>query len=109
MGINGIAMDLELINEKAKLGVWERWRVTADMMMHPFHIHGCSFLIETQDGEAVTPDQAGWKDMVVADDEAWSSVLVRFNYPADEQHPYMYHCHILEHEDHGMMGQFTVS
>ncbi|MEL7271712.1 MAG: multicopper oxidase domain-containing protein [Bacteroidota bacterium] len=31
-----------------------------------------------------------------------------FPVDATEQYPYMYHCHILEHEDAGMMGQFTV-
>jgi blue copper oxidase len=38
----------------------------------------------------------------------WSEVLVKFDYEAPENAPYMYHCHILEHEDYGMMGQFTV-
>ena len=47
--------------------------------------------------------------MVVADDDDWSQILVRFDYPATEWFPYMYHCHILEHEDRGMMGQFTVA
>ncbi len=47
--------------------------------------------------------------MVVADDDDWSQILVRFDYPAIEWFPYMYHCHILEHEDRGMMGQFTVA
>ncbi|MCB4379773.1 multicopper oxidase domain-containing protein [Synechococcus sp. MU1644] len=41
--------------------------------------------------------------------EAWSEVLIRFDYEATKDAPYMYHCHILEHEDCGMMGQFTVS
>ena len=34
---------------------------------------------------------------------------VRFDHAAPSDAPYMYHCHILEHEDCGMMGQFTVS
>ncbi|MEW8208090.1 MAG: multicopper oxidase domain-containing protein [Candidatus Thiodiazotropha taylori] len=34
---------------------------------------------------------------------------MRFDYPATDDYPYMYHCHILEHEDMGMMGQFTVA
>ena len=32
----------------------------------------------------------------------------RFEDFADASNPYMYHCHILEHEDHGMMGQFML-
>lgn len=33
---------------------------------------------------------------------------MRVNYPASEQFPYMYHCHILEYEDRGVMGQLTM-
>jgi blue copper oxidase len=36
-------------------------------------------------------------------------LIARFDQPAGDDHPFMYHCHILEHEDNGMMGQFTVS
>lgn len=49
----------------------------------------------------------GWKDMVHVEG-GWSEVLVKFDYEAPENAPYMYHCHILEYEDCGMMGQFTV-
>ena len=108
MTINGASMDMSVINERVKRGVWERWRIRSNLGAHPFHVHGCSFLIEQMEGAPATPDQRGWKDMVVADDDAWSEILVRFDYPASEQYPYMYHCHILEHEDRGMMGQFTV-
>ncbi|MEM7564094.1 MAG: multicopper oxidase domain-containing protein, partial [Pseudomonadota bacterium] len=109
MTINGAAMDMNVINERVKRGVWERWRVRADQGAHPFHVHGCSFLIEQMEGGATPPDQRGWKDTIVLDDDDWSEMIVRFNHLATDQHPYMYHCHILEHEDQGMMGQFTVS
>ncbi len=109
MTINGAAMDMNVINEQVKCGVWERWRIRSNQGAHPFHVHGCSFLIEQMEGAVAPPDQQGWKDMVVADDDDWSEIVVRFDYPATEQYPYMYHCHILEHEDRGMMGQFTVS
>ncbi len=108
MTINGAAMDMNVINERVPLGVWERWRIRSDQGAHPFHVHGCSFLIEQMEGSAASPDQQGWKDMVVADDDDWSEIVVRFDHPATEHYPYMYHCHILEHEDRGMMGQFTV-
>ncbi|MBF2760869.1 MAG: multicopper oxidase domain-containing protein [Ectothiorhodospiraceae bacterium AqS1] len=109
MAINGAAMDMSVINERIERGVWERWRFRSDQGEHPFHIHGCSFLIDKVAGEAVPPDQKGWKDMVVLDDDGWSEIIVRFDHLADDRTPYMYHCHILEHEDRGMMGQFTVS
>ena len=109
MAINGAAMDMNVINERVERGVWERWRIRSNQGAHPFHVHGCSFLIEQMEGAAASPDQQGWKDMVVVDDDDWSEIVVRFDYPATERYPYMYHCHILEHEDRGMMGQFTVS
>ena len=40
--------------------------------------------------------------------EEQAEILVRFDNPAPPKMPFMYHCHILEHEDHGMMGQFAV-
>ena len=109
MAINGAAMDMNVINERVERGVWERWRIRSNQGAHPFHVHGCSFLIERMEGAAASPDQRGWKDMVVVDDDDWSEIIVRFDHPATDQYPYMYHCHILEHEDRGMMGQFTVS
>ena len=108
MKINGAAMDMGVINERVELGVWERWRIRSDQGAHPFHVHGCSFLIERMEGAATPPDQNGWKDIVVLDDDDWSEIVVRFDHVATERYPYMYHCHILEHEDRGMMGQFTV-
>lgn len=109
MTINGAAMDMKVINERVERGVWERWRIRSNQGAHPFHVHGCSFLIEQMEGAAASPDQQGWKDTVVLDDDDWSEIVVRFDHLASERYPYMYHCHILEHEDRGMMGQFTVS
>ena len=109
MTINGAAMDMNIINERVQRGVWERWRIRSRDDAHPFHVHGCSFLIERIEGRAAAPAQRGWQDIVPVDDDGWSEIVVRFDHPATERHPYMYHCHILEHEDRGMMGQFTVA
>ena len=109
MTINGVAMDMNLINERVERGVWERWRIRSDQGAHPFHVHGCSFLVEQMEGAATEPAQQGWKDTIVVDDDDWAEFIVRFDHLATDETPYMYHCHILEHEDMGMMGQFTVS
>lgn len=109
MTINGKPMDMKVINEHVKRGTWERWRVISDQGAHPFHVHGCSFLVERMEGATTPPAHQGWKDVVVVDDDDWAEFVVRFDHPATEAYPYMYHCHILEHEDMGMMGQFTVS
>ena len=108
MAINGQPMKMDRIDEEVRKGETEIWRIAVDEQLHPFHIHGCSFRILSQNGGPPPAYAAGWKDMVHVD-EGWSEVLVRFDYDAPKDAPYMYHCHILEHEDCGMMGQFTVA
>jgi len=107
MAINGQAMNMDRIDEKVRKGDTEIWRINVDEQRHPFHIHGCSFRILSQEGGTPPAYAQGWKDMVHVQD-GWSDVLVRFDHDAPAETPYMYHCHILEHEDCGMMGQFTV-
>lgn len=107
MGINGQPMNMGRIDERVRKGDTEIWRIASDDQLHPFHIHGCSFRILTQNGAEPPAYAQGWKDMVHVENE-WSEVLVRFDHSATDDAPYMYHCHILEHEDCGMMGQFTV-
>ncbi|MEM9499779.1 MAG: multicopper oxidase domain-containing protein [Pseudomonadota bacterium] len=108
MGINGQPMKMDRIDEEVRLGDTEIWRIRVDDQHHPFHIHGCSFRILKQEGLDPPPYAQGWKDMVRVEN-GWSEVLVKFEYEAHSDAPYMYHCHILEHEDCGMMGQFTVT
>jgi blue copper oxidase len=108
MGINGQPMKMDHIDEEVRKGDTEIWRITVDDQLHPFHVHGCSFRILSQQGAPAPAYAQGWKDMVHVED-GWSEVLVKFDYPATKDTPYMYHCHILEHEDCGMMGQFTVT
>lgn len=105
--INGEPFDMTRINLSAERGTTERWIVSTNMLTHPFHIHGAFFQVVTENGQLPHTENVGWKDTVVVDGE--SELLVRFDHPAGRQAPYMYHCHILEHEDGGMMGQFTVT
>ena len=58
-------------------------------------------------GKKVGFESMGLKDVTLVD--GTTEILVRFRKTADRSYPYMYHCHILEHEDAGMMGQFTVT
>ena len=50
---------------------------------------------------------AAWKDTVRVEGDV-SEVLVKFDHPAPKEFAYMAHCHLLEHEDTGMMLGFTV-
>ena len=106
MGINGRSFSMNRVDITAKLGTSEIWEIVSAAMAHPFHIHGASFRILANNGRKPSAEQSGWKDVILVEDRA--EVLVRFDNPAPPKMPFMYHCHILEHEDHGMMGQFAV-
>lgn len=104
-GINGKAFDMTRIDVETKRGTSEIWEIVSVGMAHPFHIHGASFRILSIDGGPAPPHLAGWKDTVLVPERA--ELLVAFTQPAPPQYPFMYHCHILEHEDAGLMGQYV--
>jgi FtsP/CotA-like multicopper oxidase with cupredoxin domain len=109
MGINGRSFAMDRIDVMARLGTAEIWEISAGgmpPMAHPFHIHGASFRILSKNGRNPAAHEAGWKDVVLVEEHA--EILVRFDHPGPPRMPFMYHCHILEHEDHGMMGQLAV-
>jgi FtsP/CotA-like multicopper oxidase with cupredoxin domain len=108
MGINGRSFAMDRIDVTAKLGTAEIWEIsTGGMpMAHPFHVHGVRFRVLSRGGRRPAAHESGWKDVVLVEEHA--EVLVHFDNPAPPQMPFMYHCHILEHEDHGMMGQLAV-
>jgi len=77
-------------------------------MAHPMHIHDIQFRILSRNGRSPEVNERGLKDTVLVNPRETVRVMTRFEHYADETVPYMYHCHILEHEDQGMMGQFVV-
>jgi blue copper oxidase len=109
MGINGRSMDMERIDFQVPLGSVEIWEIkNATSLTHPFHIHDIQFRVLDRDGAPPQPHELGLKDTVVIDAGSKVRVIAEFADFADPEHPYMYHCHNLEHEDAGMMGQFVV-
>ncbi len=108
-GINGRAYDARRIDFQVKLGTYERWLVTGGGagVAHPFHVHGVHFRIVSTGGLTPAPEEGGWKDTALISGQL--EIIVRFDHPAPKEAPYMFHCHILEHEDSGMMGQFMVA
>ncbi len=108
--INGKTMDMATINERVNMGDTEIWEITNDsMMMHPFHIHQGQFQILDRNGVPPPAAEMGFKDTLRVGPGETARIIMRFEHFADPETAYMYHCHILEHEDNGMMGQFTVS
>lgn len=104
--INGVSFDMKRINFISKLGEVELWEIQNPTDMdHPFHVHGTQFqVIEHQRGNSISkPLYRAWKDTInVARGEK-----VRVALRQDRPGPRMYHCHILEHEQLGMMGQYV--
>ena len=87
----------------------ERWVVrNVDGGPHNFHVHDVQFVVDSLDGESPPPELAGWKDTISLPQGTEVELLLRFTDYTDPEVPYMFHCHLLRHEDQGMMGQLVV-
>ena len=107
--INGRTMDLGRIDEVITVGSTELWQVRNTVPMpHSFHVHDVQFRILTIDGQAPPETLRGPKDTVYLEPHRTYRLLMRFEDYTDPAMPFMYHCHMLLHEDEGMMGQFVV-
>ncbi len=113
--INGKTMDMNRIDVALSQGDVEEWEIINNMGVdHNFHIHGTHFRVVSRNGSAaqVAENEKGYKDVVYLPANEKVKFIVEVpsdGVTADSSNPYMFHCHFLEHEDNGMMGQFTVS
>ena len=122
--LGGRAFDMTGVadDERVRAGSTHIWEVSnvggmmGQQMAHPLHVHGTQFrvLSRTRPPGATSPSQSvrvglvddGWKDTVLVMPNDIVRLQLRFTrYPG----LYLYHCHILEHEDAGMMRNFQVS
>lgn len=98
--INGKAFKHHRVDTQVDLDTIEDWvLVNKAGMDHPFHLHTNRFQVISRNGEP-EPVRA-WKDVVNV--RAYETVRIRIpfrNFPGKT----VYHCHILDHEDQGMMG-----
>lgn len=102
--INGRTMDMNRVDVDARLGATEIWQVENLVGMdHPFHLHGFQFQVIERNG-VPEPDRR-WKDVVNVPKHQTARFIVRYD---DYAGKWMFHCHILDHEDHGMMGVLEV-
>ena len=107
--INGRSFDIARTDLAVPPGVVEIWRfVNATGMAHPMHVHGVRMSLLSRDGSAPAAYEQGLRDTFVVD--AMQTVTMAVQTPTSASAvPLMFHCHILEHEDAGMMGQFITS
>lgn len=97
--------DINRIDQKIKLGSTEIWEIRNTVhMAHPFHMHGVRFQVLSRSSEIEFPTDKGWKDTVLVMPIETVRIIVKFTMPG----LFLYHCHILEHEDHAMMANFLV-
>jgi FtsP/CotA-like multicopper oxidase with cupredoxin domain len=105
--INGTSFDMNRVDIMSKVGQVELWEIVNPTDMdHPFHVHGTQFQIFNieRDGKTSAPAYKAWKDTVNVARGETVRLLMRQNLPGRR----MYHCHILEHEDLGMMGMLDI-
>lgn len=97
--------DMHRVDQKVKLGTTEIWEIkNTAHMAHPFHMHGVRFQVLDRNGKLSFATDKGWKDTVIVMPNEMVRIIVHFTMPGF----FVYHCHILEHEDHSMMANFLV-
>jgi FtsP/CotA-like multicopper oxidase with cupredoxin domain len=118
MLLNGRTFDMESVSEdeRVMLGTSEVWEFVNDSpMAHPMHVHNLHFRVVERSGVTNAAGDAaglsagftdeGLKDVVLVLPGQRVKVLMKFE---DHTGLYLYHCHILEHEDLGMMRNYRV-
>jgi FtsP/CotA-like multicopper oxidase with cupredoxin domain len=99
MGMNGVPYWKSAPLE-GQIGETQVWRITNNTdFSHPFHMHGYFF-------QVLDPDRVPeWKDTVNVPTKSELAIAVHFD---ERPGTWMFHCHILDHAEAGMMGHFVV-
>ena len=104
--INGQLFDHHRIDTRVPLGAIEEWVIRNDSDdYHAFHIHQLGFQVVEINGQPQPFD--GYMDTVVVPERGEVKIRLAFTDPLIVGR-FMYHCHVLEHEDKGMMGNIEV-
>lgn len=105
--INGKRHDMQRIDLESKIHEIEEWTIFNNSHMdHNFHIHGAQFTAVSHefDGKTTRPEYVALKDTINLRPREKITLKIQQNMPGLR----MYHCHIVEHETLGMMGQLMV-
>jgi FtsP/CotA-like multicopper oxidase with cupredoxin domain len=103
LGINGKAFGGDE-HVSARIGETQLWTVENEIdFAHPFHIHG--FFFQVLDTNGMPPATLEWKDTADVPSKGKMRLLVRFT---ERPGMWMFHCHILDHADAGMMGMIML-
>ena len=102
--INGKQFDPDRVDVEVKLGTTEEWTLRNSTEQHPFHIHVNDFQVISIDGKPYDAD--GLQDTVRMLPKQ-DAVVIRIRF-TDFTGKFVFHCHILNHEDNGMMAVVEV-
>jgi len=101
--------DMDTTNQTVTLDTVERWTIeNGRIFSHSFHIHDVQFALVSRSTGEVGEHEKGWKDTVYIFKDETVEFVAKFDDFASTEHPFMYHCHMANHEDEGLMGQFLV-
>lgn len=107
--LNGEAYSPGDVMFTGKAGEVEEWEIfNASPMDHPFHVHGTHFqVVAIQDwkGDWYSPEYAAWLDTVNLKSHQKMKLRMVFKLPGE----WMFHCHIIEHEEMGMMSSIRIT
>ncbi|MDJ0337095.1 multicopper oxidase domain-containing protein [Cryobacterium sp. PH31-O1] len=107
--INNKLMDMTRIDETVEAGATEVWTVDNAMPLpHNFHVHAVQFQVLRVGTQPPPAELSGWKDTIYLEPGVRYELIMQFAEYTNPDFPYMFHCHMLVHEDAGMMGQFVV-
>jgi bilirubin oxidase len=107
--INGLLFNMDVVNFSIPLNNTEIWSISnQSAIAHPFHIHDVQFYVLNRNGASPPLNEQGRKDVVLVRPMETVRFITRFTDFANDSVPYMLHCHMLAHEDDGMMLQFEV-
>lgn len=108
--INNAHFDMNVINERVPFNNTEIWELRNQTPIgHPFHLHNVPFYVLTVNGAAPAMHLRGRKDVIFVPAMGTVRFITQFETFWNDTLPYMYHCHMLTHEDDGMMGSFVVN
>ncbi len=114
-GVGGVPLNFDnlvyspsVINQRVNYNAVEQWTLANNSnLAHTFHIHDIQFYLTSMPG-GIPAYMQGWKDSFIIPQGTSVSFIAKFDDFASNANPFMFHCHFLQHEDGGLMGQFLV-
>ena len=108
LSFDNLVYSPSVINQTLNLNAVEQWTLSnVSNLAHTFHIHDIQFYLTSMPG-GIPAYMQGWKDSFIIPQQSSVSFIAKFDDFASNTNPFMFHCHFLQHEDGGLMGQFLV-